>query len=336
MKILVTVPDGPVRESFFTPDVQKRLSELGEVEYNTTGRNYTPGELREHLMGKDVALTGWGTGLLDESVLEGNDTLKLLAHTGGAVTPVASDYLYSKGIKVISGNRLYSESVAEAVIAYALASLRRIPEYTQRSREGGWYNGEVWEGLLDRTVGIIGFGMTSRNLMKMGKAFRLKFKVAYKPYITKEDMEEYGFEMASMDEIFSTCDIISVHAPMTDRNYHMIDARLLSMIRDGALLINTARGPVIDEKALIRELEKNRFRAVLDVYEAQEPLPLDYPLRHMENVICIPHMGGPTYDRRKIVTLSLADDIERFFSGGKLENEISVEYASHMTSGKST
>ncbi|MBO5415597.1 MAG: hydroxyacid dehydrogenase [Clostridia bacterium] len=336
MKILVTVPEGPVRTSFFPPHVCARLEALGEVEYNTTGRNYTPDELREHLMGKDVALTGWGTGLLDEYVLEGNDTLKLLAHTGGAVTPVASDYLYDKGIRVISGNRLYAESVAEAVIAYALASLRRIPEFTQRSREGGWYEGEIWEGLLDQTVGIVGFGMISKSFMKLGKTFRLKFKVVDKPYITEEDKKEYGFETASIEEVFSTCKIISIHSAMTDKTYHMVNERLLSMIPDGALLINTARGPVIDEQALIRELEKKRFNAVLDVYEAQEPLPLDYPLRHLDNVICIPHMGGPTYDRRQVVTMALADDIENFFRGGELKQEISRTYASRQTSAKST
>ena len=102
------------------------------------------------------------------------------------------------------------------------------------------------------------------------------------------------------------------------------------------MLINTARGPVIDEQALIRELEKKRFKAVLDVYEAEEPLPLDYPLRHLDNVICIPHMGGPTYDRRQVVTMALADDIESYFGGGELKQEITRAYASRQTSAKST
>lgn len=176
MKILVTMPVGEVRESFLPLQVRERLESVAEVEYNTMERNFTPEELKERLRGKDIALTGWGTGLFDETVLEGNDTLRLIAHTGGSVTPVMSDEAYERGIRVISGNEMYAESVAESVIAYALASLRRIPEFIDRTRSGDWYHaGEVWEGLLDQTVGVIGFGMTSRHLFRMGKAFRLKF-----------------------------------------------------------------------------------------------------------------------------------------------------------------
>ena len=93
---------------------------------------------------------------------------------------------------------------------------------------------------------------------------------------------------------------------------------------------NTSRGGVIDEAALIEELKKERFTAVLDVYE-QEPLPENYPLRNMVNVYAVPHMGGPTYDRRKYVTLALADDIEAFWAGEPVKHEITRSYVSHMT-----
>ena len=181
MKLLVTAPQGVIRESFLPKQVRDRLESVAEVEYNTLSRNWTPEELRDRLHGVDVALTGWGTTLFDETVLAGADRLRLIAHTGGSVTPVMSDAAYDRGIRVISGNEMYAESVAESVIAYALTALRKIPDYLERTRNGGWYeNGEVWEGLLDQTVGIIGFGMTSRHLFRMGKAFRLKFKVLEK------------------------------------------------------------------------------------------------------------------------------------------------------------
>lgn len=128
MKILVTAPEGVIRESFLPSAVRERLESVAQVDYNTMTRNFTPDELRERLRGVDVALTGWGTTLFDGNVLQGADRLKLIAHTGGSVTPVMSDEAYDRGIRVISGNELYAESVAESVLAYALAALRRIPD----------------------------------------------------------------------------------------------------------------------------------------------------------------------------------------------------------------
>lgn len=336
MKILVTMPKGVIRESFVPKQVRSRLESVAEVEYNDMARNFTPQELRDRLRGVDVALTGWGTTLFDETVLEGNDRLKLIAHTGGSVTPVMSDAAYERGIRVISGNEMYAESVAESVIAYSLAALRRIPEFLDRTKTGDWYHaGEVWEGLLDQTVGVIGFGMTSRHLFRMGKAFRLRFKVLEKPYLTPEVQAEYGFTTASLEEIFSTCKIVSLHCGMTRSYYHLVGERLLGMMPEGAILINTARGPVIDEQALIAELKRNRIRAVLDVYE-EEPLPANSELRRLPNALCVPHMGGPTFDRRKLITMALIDDVLRFAAGDPMKLEISREYASHMSDRAST
>ena len=336
MKILVTAPEGMIRESFIPAQVRRRLESIAEVEYNTLSRNLTPEELHEKLRGVDIALTGWGTALFDGAVLEGNDRLKLIAHTGGSVTPVMSDEAYDRGIRVISGNEMYAESVAESVIAYALAALRRIPEYLDRTKNGGWYEaGEVWEGLLDQTVGIVGFGMTSRHLLRMGKAFRLKFKLLEKPYLTKEVQEEYGFTTAPLEEIFSTCKIVSLHCGMTKSYYHLVNKRLLSMMPDGSLLINTARGPVIDERDLVEELKKNRIRAVLDVYE-EEPLPAESELRCLPNALCIPHMGGPTFDRRWLITMALIDNMEKMLRGEPMPLEITRDYAAHMSDRAST
>ena len=137
MKLLVTAPQGVIRESFLPKQVRDRLESVAEVEYNTLSRNWTPEELRDRLHGVDVALTGWGTTLFDETVLAGADRLRLIAHTGGSVTPVMSDAAYDRGIRVISGNEMYAESVAESVIAYALTALRKIPDYLERTRKRG-------------------------------------------------------------------------------------------------------------------------------------------------------------------------------------------------------
>lgn len=330
MKILVTQPAGNTRDSFITPDCAELLEKLEDVEYNNTGREFTEAELREKLKGKDIALTGWGTAMLGKTVLEGNSRLKMIAHTGGTVNSLVDDYAYTHGIKVISGNDVYAESVAEAVIAYMLLGLRKIPKYMELVRANSWYNYvDSWEGLLDRTVGFISFGMIPKHLVKMLKPFRVKIKV-YSSHISDEELKEYGMERATPEEVFSTCDVISIHSALNEKTRHMINQELLGKIQDGAVLINTSRGAVIDEAALVEEMKKNRFTAVLDVYE-HEPLPLDHPLRSLPNVYPIPHMGGPTYDRRRFVTLALIEDMNNMISGKPLKMEISSDYFCHMT-----
>ena len=115
MKIFVTMPDDKTRESFIPADVRHRLAEIAEVEYNTLMRQLNSDELREKLMGADAVITGWGTGRLGKEVLDGNDTLKIIAHTGGTVSSIVDSYAYDKGIKILSGNNIYAESVAEAI-----------------------------------------------------------------------------------------------------------------------------------------------------------------------------------------------------------------------------
>lgn len=330
MRILVSIPNGEIKDTFIPPDVAKRLESIGDVLWNTTGGDYDGPRLASLLPGVDVCLTGWGTARFDEIVLRNADRLRLIAHTGGTVAPLVSQELYDLGIKVISGNWLYAESVAEGVIAYILCALREIPFYTGEINAGRWRTENYSnEGLLDKKVGLIGFGMVAKNLVKMLNPFRVKIN-AYDPFVTDDVFAEYGVVRSSLQDILSQSDIISIHAAHTDSTYHMITAQHLRTIRDGALFINTARGEIVDEEALAVELVTGRFQAVLDVFE-QEPLPPDCALRGLKNVILMPHLAGPTMDRRKLVTLALIDEIENFFAGRPLRYEIGCEYAMSMT-----
>lgn len=330
MKILVTLPMGYVWDTFFTPDVIEKIESMGEVIWNESEEQYSSEELKEKLKDAEICITGWGTKCLDKEVLETADKLKLVAHTAGSVAGIVSDYLYERGIKVISGNWVFAESVAEGVIGYIICSLRELTYYNDEVKQGRWREGDFFnESILDQSVGLVGFGAVAKYLVKFLQPFRCKIKV-YDPYADDKVFTEYGVERGTLEEIFSSSKIISLHVPKTADTYHMIDKKLLSIIKDGALLVNTSRGTVIDEQALVEELEKGRFKAALDVYEV-EPLPLDSKLRTLKNVLTIPHMGGPTIDRRKATTLELLKDIEGFLRGEKLRFNISKSYAQAMT-----
>ncbi len=331
LNLLVAMPKGKIRESFIGKRATEKLHLLGNVIWNENHTQFTPEEYRKRLADIDVCITGWGNPTLDQYILKDASKLKLVVHTGGTVAPIVSDYLYKKGIKVISGNPMYAESVAEGVIAYMLTSLREIPYFANEVQQGRWPSDdeETTEGLLDQTIGLVGFGMITKHLIPMLKPFRVKIKV-YSKHITDDTLKEYNIQRASLEEIFSTCKIISIHTSQRPETYHMIDKKLLALIPKGSILINTARGSIIDEKALEEELKTGRFKAILDVYE-QEPLPPQSGLRGLKNVILLPHMAGPTYDRREIITLNLIEDIKRFFNNEPLRYEIPAQYARYMT-----
>ena len=334
MKIFVSMPVGSaVTNSFFTDEARAYIEGKYEVIYSDSEAHLSPDEIIEKAADCDVIMTGWGHTVLTYDILK-NTKIKLIAHTGGTVANVADQSVYENGIKVFSGNIIYAESVAEGVIGYMLTGLRRIPYYVDKVRNGEWHEPTpLTEGLLEQTVGIIGLGTISRYLIKMLQAFNVNIKI-YSSYKIDEQFlkENNAVQVTSIEEIFSSCKIVSVHSAMNEKNRGMIGKEHFDLLQDGALFINTARGAIIREDEMIEALRENRFRAVLDVY-CQEPLDLDSPLRKLENVYCIPHLGGPTIDRRGSVTKALIDNVGKFERGEEAELEIKLEAAKRMTVG---
>lgn len=330
MKILVTIPKGEVFDSFFDEEAKKLLSELGDVEYNETDKRFSEAELCEKLKDIDVCFTGWGDGPFSEKAVICSNKLKVISHTGGSVGSLVTDQVYDKGIKVLSGNEIYADSVAEGVICYILSSLRRIPYYTEKMQREGWHEKDWYnEGLIGKKVGIVGFGAVSRYLVEYLKPFRCEIYV-YSKHMSNEEAEKYGIVKKDMDYIFSSCDVISLQLAQNRENFHIISYDCLGKIKKGALFVNTSRGSVLDEEALVKTIEKNGYRAVLDVYE-QEPLPMDSILRNNDSIMLIPHMGGPTIDRRVFVTKELIKETGKVLYGKDSYLYISREKMHFMT-----
>lgn len=332
-RVLVTMPDDPTRESFLDARVREYLSGHFDVIYNPTPRQYTPGQLKALLPDFDAVVTGWGTPLLDAEVLGEHPRLSVIAHTGGTVGNLVDSYAYEKGIRVLSGNLLYAESVAEGTLAYMLMAQRRLPDYVNTVREGGWGlpGGDVWESVMDKTVGIVGLGTISRFLIPMLHSLRCDIRL-YSHYDPEpEFLRANGVTRMELNDLFAACDIISVHSALNAENRHLIGKEQFDRIRDGALFLNTSRGAVLDEEALIAALATGRFRAVLDVF-TREPLPADSPLRRMPNVYSISHKAGPTLDRRACIARHVAENMYRALQGETdLPLEISADVAKRMT-----
>ena len=326
MKIFVNIPEGFRNNSFITPSIKEYLASVGEVTYNQSSSPLGGDELGSALKNADVVITGWGQPLITKDNI-GN--VKLIVHTGGTVGGIVDIGVFDLGVKVLSGNNYYAESVAEGTLSYMLYALRNMGHYGSIMKKGEWTWEAKTEGLIGQSIGIVSYGAISSRLIPKLRLFTDKIKV----YSTHEDNElakREGFSYATLDEIFATCKIVSVHTAKNPETYHMINKKHFDLLLDGALFINTSRGAVIDEAALIDALKQNRFKALLDVYETEPPKE-DNELKNLDNVMLFPHMAGPTYDMRERITGYLIDDIVRFEKGEKPQNEITKEIAIQMT-----
>jgi len=333
MKFVLAFPKNDVGYSFIDDNNIKLIESLGELVRNPSETKWTEEEFAEALKGADAVITSWGSPCLTENALKYADNLKLLIHAGGTVVPFVSEALWNKGIRVISGNDYFAESVAEGVIGYMLTALRDIPkhitEFTQNHR---WQPKELnSKSLIGKTVGLVSYGAVSRYLVKLLKPFRVKINIYDVIDIPEADLLEYNMTQTSLETVFAESDIVSLHTPLNPATYHMIGSKLLSMIKDGALFLNTARGAVVDEAAMIEELKKERFTALLDVYET-EPPARDNPLYTMKNVYMMPHKAGPTRDIYPDIARALINEAYNFVTKGEaLSHEIHRSVAEKMS-----
>ena len=331
MKFFVSMGDYPARQDFFSPRVMAELPQYGDFVFNPAPTvSMTKEALMEQIGGADVLITGWDAPRVDADILRAAPNLKLHLHTGGSVASYVSKEEYDRSVRVLSGNDLFAQSVAEGCICYMLDALRRVDVYRQTLREGGWFpQPHQTRGLIGKKVGLVSYGAIAAYLARLLRGFDVELFIASRT-ISDKELESLGAKRASIAEIFASCDIVSLHTALNDNTRGMITRELLHSIRDGALLVNTARAGLVDEQALYDELSTGRFTAVLDVYHT-EPLPTDSPLRAMPNVLMMPHVAGPTTDLREEITLRLLKDVRAWQEGQPMRCEIPYEYAVRMT-----
>ena len=324
MKIFITMPKGSIKDTFITKRSLDALKNLGEVVENPLERQLSEDEIIDMHSDSDILLTGWGTENLGKNIISKMPNLKMIAYTGGSIANVVTDDVFEKGIVVTSGNNVFAKSVAEGCLSYTLCALRRLEFYMKMVRDGDWHDGTFYNrGLIGKKVGLVGFGTIAKYYAELLRWFDVELLI-YSSYLSDEEAAKYGAKCASLEEIFKTCEVVSIHSALNEKNKGLVSRELMEMLKPNTLLVNTSRGEVVDEVAMEELLADNRFFAALDVF-SQEPIPPESKLRELENVVLIPHMGGPTIDMREQVTLALAKDIERFLDGQKLEHQVNSQ-----------
>ena len=321
-----------LQDRFCSEQAKLRAAELGyEVRLNTLPGKVRAGEWVEQLVGVEALLTTWGSPRLDEEVLLQNQTLKIVGHVGGSVAGIVSEALFERGVKVCTANQMMAHTVAEWSLMMTMVGLRHLLSYAQFGARGQVVDWPRREGNLppdEAVIGIWGYGDVAKAFIKLLRLLQPRKIAVHDDFLTDEIAEAEGLQKVGLDELFASADVIHCQTGLTEANKGRVQAEQLAAIKEGGVLINCGRAPLIDEKALIAALQEQRFTAIMDVFE-EEPLPADHAYRTMPNVILTPHCAGNGRDGRYLGLM--LDEFDRFFRGEALQTEVSLERALAMT-----
>ena len=246
------------------------------------------------------------------SLLERLPNLKLLTTTAMLNRAIDVESGMELGITVCGTGSVPSPTV-DLTWGLILALLRYIPQEDRAIRDGKWQT-SMGIGLQDKTLGVVGLGNLGSKVAVVGKAFGMNV-IAWSQNLTAERTAQFGVTLVTKDDLFSQSDIVTVHMVLSDRSRGLVGASDLAKMKPTSYLINTSRGPIVDEKALVEALEKGAIAgAGLDVFD-QEPLPPDHPLRHLENVVVTPHIGYVTTETYEVFFGDTVENIQAFLEG---------------------
>ncbi|MGQ4347977.1 D-2-hydroxyacid dehydrogenase family protein [Streptomyces sp. SAS_275] len=240
------------------------------------------------------------------STLNALHDLKLLVTTGPVNAAIDADAARQAGISVC-GTGYFSSPAMELTWALILSAARLVPQEVDSVRRGGWQVG-LGTGLRGATLGVLGLGRIGSQVAEIGRAFGMQ-TIAWSRNLTPADAQAKGTEYVSQEELFARSDVVSIHLVLSELNRGIVGERELGLMKPTATLVNTSRGPLVDEAALIRALSEHRIAsAALDVFE-QEPLPPDHALRSLPNAVVTPHIGFVTRDLYEVFYRDAVEDI---------------------------
>jgi glyoxylate reductase len=278
--------------------VLSKLHAVADVDLYTGDAAMPPDDLRARVAGKD-ALVCLLTDAIDRSVVDAGSSLKVISNVAVGYNNIDVAYARSKGIAVTNTPDVLTESVADFTWALILAITRRLSEGERLLRRGEWKGWALdfmlGSELRGKQLGLVGVGRIGRAVAARASAFGMK--VAYTSRTDLARTDSAPGEAMSLDRLLLTSDVVSLHVPLTPETRHLIDKRALTRMKRSAYLINTARGPVVDEEALAWALQSHLLSgAALDVYENE---PVVHPdLLKLENVLLVPHLGSGTTETR--------------------------------------
>jgi len=261
------------------------------------------------------------TDPIDAEVMDAGKRLRVISQLAVGVDNINLDAATARGIPVGHTPGVLTEATADLAFALLMSAARRIPEGVDFVRAGRWRTwdplGLLGAGVWGATLGIVGLGRIGVAVARRARGFAMR--ILYHDAVRKPDLEaELGLEYVEMDELLARSDFVTLHCPLLPETYHLIDEEALCKMKPTAILVNAARGEVVDADALVRALQEGRIAAAaLDVTEP-EPIPADHPLVALPNCIVVPHIGSATVVSRNLMATRAAENLLAGLRGQRL------------------
>ncbi|TYB94713.1 MAG: D-glycerate dehydrogenase [Kosmotoga sp.] len=294
------------------PDFVRKMLNGYDVKMNDENRQLSKKEIIKNA-NDSVAILSMLTDKIDREVIDGCPNLKVISNCAAGYDNVDIDYARKKDIAVTNVPGILTDSTADLAFGLLLATCRRIVEADRFTREGhfiGWRY-DLLQGieLRDKALGIIGMGRIGRAVVKRALVFGMNILYHNRKPLSKEIEQKLSARYVSLERLLKESDIISLHVPLTEETHHLLSKKRLKMIKKTAYLINTSRGSVVDENALMEILENKEIAgAGLDVYENEPNVP--ERLKKLSNVVLLPHIGSATIETRENMLLKAAQNIK--------------------------
>lgn len=315
-----------VRDELLRADHIQRLKQCCRLISDTPFRNFDePGEA---LKDTEILITSWGCPRIDTQVLAKIPKLKMIAHLAGTVKGFLDEQVWQQRIAVTNAVAANAVPVAEYTLAAILFANKRVFQLRDFYREhrenrAPWTLEAPNVGNYQKTIGVVGASQVGRCLLKLLLPFDFKV-LLYDPYITPLEAREMGAHKTGLVELLCQSDVVTLHTPLLADTQHMIGKKELRLMKDHSTLINTARGAIIDQEALIAELKVHRIYAILDTTDP-DVLPPESPLYRLPNVFLTPHIAGSMGSETQRLADYIVEEVERFTRGKRLQREIRFE-----------
>ena len=305
MKPLVTITQ------IFSENAIDRLSQKYEVRYHDSGQSLSPEALGQ-AAAESAAMVTYLSDKIDQSIIAQGQSLKIISNYGAGFNNIDVAAARAKGIFVTNTPGVLHETTADLTWALILGAARCLVPSDRYTREGkfhGW-GAKLFLGhdVYGKTLGVVGCGEIGRAVARRATGFNMRVLYHQRNRLPAETEKLLGAEFVPLEQIISESDFLTLHVPLTDETKYMIGAKEIAMMKPTAYLIHTARGKVVDDKALVAALKEKRIAgAALDVFE-DEP-KLTEGLTELDNVVILPHIGSASFDTRETMAQLVADNI---------------------------
>ncbi|MFQ5553124.1 MAG: hydroxyacid dehydrogenase [Thermoplasmata archaeon] len=296
-----------------TDPLHEEALQVLQRQFVVTAQEVPPEELL-NLIGRFDALIVRSRTKVTRDVLVRGEGLRVVGRAGVGVDNIDVEAATERGIFVVNAPAGSSQSVAELTVGLMLSLARRIPEADRTTKAGGWEKARLRGGeLAGKVLGLVGSGRIGGLVGQICQELGME-TLAYDPYVEPVAAQERGIWLTSLEQLLERADFVSVHAALTEETHHMLSRPQMALMKPTAYLINVARGPIVDEGALVEALEAGQIAgAALDVFE-REP-PTGSPLLAMENVVLTPHLGAATEEAQRRTGLLAVEQVTKALEG---------------------